>query len=71
MRKLKGEKEKQAALEEKRKANRGKRKMKSRRPTTSDSGGESTQGPHPRGSWGGQPRACQEASRCRGSRPLW
>ena len=36
MRKLKEEKEKQAALEEKRKASRGKRKMKSRRPATSD-----------------------------------
>ena len=47
--KLKGEKVKQAALEEKRKANWGKRKMKSCRPAASNSGGESTRGPTPPG----------------------
>ena len=48
MRKLKEEKEKQAAMEEKRRAGRGKRRLKGRRPAASDSGGESTRGPtHP------------------------
>ena len=49
MRKLKEEKEKQAAMEEKRRTARNKRKLKGRRPAASDSGGESTRGPTPAG----------------------
>ena len=49
VRKLKEEKEKQAALEDKRKAARVKRKLKGRRPAASDSGGESTRSPTPTG----------------------
>ena len=49
VRKLKEEKEKQAAMEEKRRAGLGKRRLKGRRPATSDSGGESTRGPTPAG----------------------
>ena len=49
MRKLKEEKEKQTAMEERRRAARGKRKLKGRCPTASDSGGESTRGPTPAG----------------------
>ena len=47
MLKLKEESEKQAALKDKRKAARVKRKLKGRRPAASDSGGESTRGPTP------------------------
>ena len=47
VRKLKEEKEKQAAMEEKRRTAGNKRKLKGRRPAASDSGGESTQGPTP------------------------
>ena len=49
VRKLKEEKEKQVALEDKRKAARVKRKVKGRRPVVSDSGGESTRGTTPAG----------------------
>ena len=49
VRKLKEEKEKQVALEDKRKAARVQRKLKGRRPVTSDSGGESTRGHTPAG----------------------
>ena len=47
MGKLKEEKEKQAAMEERQRAALGKQKLKSRRPAASDSGGESTRGPTP------------------------
>ena len=47
VRKLKEEKEKQAAMEERRKAAWGKRRLKGRLPAASDSGGESNQGAHP------------------------
>ena len=47
VRKLKEEKEKQTAMEERRRAARGKRRLKGRRPAASDSGGESTRGPTP------------------------
>ena len=47
MRKLKEEKEKQTAMEERRRAAWGKRTLKGRRPAASDSGGESTRGPTP------------------------
>ena len=47
VRKLKEEKEKQTAMEEGRRAARGKRKLKGCRPAASDSGGESTRGPTP------------------------
>ena len=40
--KLKEEKEKQTAMEERQRAAWGKRKLKGRRPATSNSGGEST-----------------------------
>ena len=49
VRKLKEEKEKQAAMEERRRAGRGKQKLMGRHPTASDSGGESTRGPTPAG----------------------
>ena len=49
VRKLKEEKEKQTAMEERRRAARGKRKLKGCRPAASDSGGESTRGPTPAG----------------------
>ena len=45
MRKLKEEKEKQAAMEEKHRAGQGKRRLKGCRPAASDLGGESTRGP--------------------------
>ena len=45
--KLKEEKEKQTAIEERRRAAWGKGKLKSRFPATSESGGESTRGPTP------------------------
>ena len=45
--KLKEEKEKQTAMEERRRSARGKRKLKGCLPTASKSGGESTQGPTP------------------------
>ena len=47
VRKLKEEKEKQTAMEERRRAAWCKRKLKGCRPTASDSGGESTRGPTP------------------------
>ena len=47
VRKLKEEKEKQTAMEERWRAAQGKRKLKGRFPATSDSGGESTRGPTP------------------------
>ena len=47
VRKLKEEKEKQTANEERRRAARGKRKLKGRLPAASESGGESTLGPTP------------------------
>ena len=47
VRKLKEEKEKQTAMEERRRAARGKRKLKGCRPAASDLGGESTRGPTP------------------------
>ena len=47
VRKLKEEKEKQTAMEERRRAAQGKRKLKGRRPAASDSGGESIRGPTP------------------------
>ena len=47
VRKLKEEKEKQTAMEERRRATWGKRKLKGRRPAASNSGGESTRGPTP------------------------
>ena len=49
MRKLKEEKEKQAAMEEKRRTAQNKRRLKGRCPAASDSGGESTRGPTPAG----------------------
>ena len=49
------EKEKQAAMEEKRRARRGKRRLRGRRPIASDSGGESTWGPTPAGVGEGNP----------------
>ena len=49
VRKLKEEREKQTAMEEKRRAGRGKRRLKGRRAAASDSGGESTRGPTPAG----------------------
>ena len=45
--KLKEEKEKQTAMEERRRAAWGKRKLKGRCPAASDSGGESSRGPTP------------------------
>ena len=45
--KLKEEREKQTAMEERQRATQGKRKLKGRRPAASDSGGESTRGPTP------------------------
>ena len=47
VRKLKEEKEKQTAMEERRRAARGKWKLKGHLPAASDSGGESTRGPTP------------------------
>ena len=47
MRKLKEEKEKQTAMEERQRATWGKRKLKGRRPAASNSGGESTREPTP------------------------
>ena len=47
--KLKEEREKQTDMEEKQRAALSKRKLKGRRPATSDSGGESTRGPTPAG----------------------
>ena len=47
VRKLKEEKEKQTAMEERRRAARVKGKLKGRLPAASDSGGESTRGPTP------------------------
>ena len=47
--KLKEEREKQTAMEAKRRAARNKRNLKDRCPTVSDSGGESTWGPTPAG----------------------
>ena len=55
MRKLKEEKEKQVALEDKRKATRVKRKVKGRHSVVSDSGGESTRGPTPAGAGAANP----------------
>ena len=49
VRKLKEEKEKQTAMEERWRAARSKRRLKGRRPAASDSGGESTRGPTPGG----------------------
>ena len=49
MRKLKEEREKQAAMDKKRRAGWGKRRLKGNRPAASDSGGESTRGPTPGG----------------------
>ena len=51
--KLREEKEKQTAMEERRRAAWGKWKLKGRLPATSDSGGESTRGP-PQCKWRGQ-----------------
>ena len=45
VRKLKEEKEKQTAMEERRRATRGKRKLKGSLPASSESRGESTGGP--------------------------
>ena len=45
--KLKEEKEKQTAMEERQRAARGKPRLKGRRPAASNSGGESTRGPTP------------------------
>ena len=47
VRKLKEEKEKQTAMEERRRAAQGKRNLKGRLPAASESGGESTRGPTP------------------------
>ena len=78
MRKLKEEREKQTAMEEKRRAAWNKRKLKGRRLAASDSGGESTQGlppqkwgrltPSPPG--GRPPRAAPAAVGVRQGRPL-
>ena len=57
VRKLKEEKEKQVALEDKRKAARVKRKVKGRHPVVTDSGGESTRGPTPAGTGEATPEA--------------
>ena len=57
VRKLKEEKEKQVALEDKRKAARVKRKVKGHHPVVSDSGGESTRGPTPAGTGEATPEA--------------
>ena len=45
VRKMREEKEKQTAMEERQRAAWGKRKLKGRLPAASDSGGESTRGP--------------------------
>ena len=55
MRKLKEEKEKQTAMEEKRRAAWSKRKLKGCRPAASDSGGESSRGPTSAGVRGTNP----------------
>ena len=66
MRKLKEEKEKQkqAALEDKRKAARVKRKLKGRCPTASDSGGESTRGLTPAGAGEATPESTRRGGGC-------
>ena len=53
--KLKEEKQKQTAMEERQRAARGKRKLKGCRPATSYSGGGSTRGPTPEGVEGTNP----------------
>ena len=55
VRKLKEEREKQTAMEEKRRAARGKQRLKGRRPAASDSGGESSRGPTSAGVRGTNP----------------
>ena len=62
VRKLKEEKEKKTAMEERRRAARGKRKLKGRLPAASESGGESTRQPTPVEVERGDPEPTQRAA---------